>query len=96
MDFDAVPLQGVEDEAQDCMGAQASWAKDIEWPHGHHRNSGLAMVGLDQMFSGQLGDGVAPAGLGRGTDGRGCVFVDAEGVHSKDLAGRKIEKPLQA
>src|SRR5437016_839309 len=53
------------------------------------------MVGLNQMLSRQLGNGIAPAGFGRGTDGGGSHLVDAEGVYPEDLAGRKIDEPFK-
>src|ERR1700724_96937 len=78
------------------MSSKTARSENIEGPHGDYRHSYLAMVCLNQVFTCQLGNGVAPAGLGGWSDRRWGIFMNAEGVDSENLAGRKINEPLQA
>src|ERR1700730_14584209 len=96
MNFDWIAHQRAENEAENRVSPKTSRPENIERPDGYDRHTHLAVIRFHQMFPCQFGDGIAPSCLGGWADrGRG-VFINAEGVHAKNFACRKIDKTLEA
>src|ERR1700683_720833 len=96
MNLDRIPSQSAQDETLHSMGAQSARTKHVKRTHGHHRRAGLAVVGLHKMFTGKLGNGVAPARLDSGPDPRRRILMHTERIDAKDLTGGKVDEAFES
>ena len=53
------------------------------------------MVGVRHVLAGELRDGVGPARLADGADGRDLALADVVGVGAEDLARREVDESLE-
>src|SRR5215469_5019418 len=87
--------QRIQNEPKQSMFAGSSRPKNIKGSHYRDWHFRFPEVRLDQVFPGQLRNGIAPAGLRNGTHARRTVLIDAKGIDTEDLAGREVDETLQ-
>ena len=77
------------------LGGLGVILQDIFPVQPHLAAQDLARRGLDQLYHGHLGDGLAAAGLAYNGDDLLLVHIEGDAVHRLDLAGHGEERGFQ-
>ncbi len=94
VDQEVLVGEGPDDELVDRSLAHLAGTIDIEGAHGGGREAVLLVEVVGQVFGGQLGHGVGPAGLAHLTELGGVTLSHLVGVAAEDLAGGEVHEAL--